>query len=333
MIKNKLLIRQLKKANISNSGHICPENFDKLLALVETAYEDMDNNVYRLERTLEVSLSELKSLNSNLENKIEIEVEKNRKKDEKIFLQSKAASMGDMIANIAHQWRQPLSAISTTATSMQLQLELKLAREEEVMDSFNHIIEYTSFLSQTIDDFRGFLKMDEEAERFDIRNVFAKTKNIIKSVYKQNDIEIIYTKPSFNLEVNGMPNALAQVFLNILNNSKDAFTSHEIKEKKVFVDFDREDDNYVIYIKDNALGIKEDIINKIFDPYFTTKHQSQGTGIGLHMSKNIVEKSFGGQISAFNCEIKYKQNYYKGACFKIEIPMCMDEEISPTYVI
>mgnify|MGYP000149599667 CR=1 FL=1 len=325
MIKNKLLIRQLKKANISNSGHICPENFDKLLALVETAYEDMDNNVYRLERTLEVSLSELKSLNSNLENKIEIEVEKNRKKDEKLFNQSRSASMGEMIANIAHQWRQPLSAISTTATSMLLQLELGIAKNDEVRESYDHIIEYTSFLSQTIDDFRGFLNVDEEADAFEIKTIIDKTKNIIKSVYTQNHITIIYEKPEGDFTVKGMPNALAQVFLNILNNSKDAFITHNVEDKKVFINLEIENGTYVIYIKDTALGIDEEIISKIFDPYFTTKHQSQGTGIGLHMSRNIIERTFDGSIDVSNVKFDYDDVTYQGACFKISIPLLIEE--------
>jgi len=320
MIKNKLLIRQLKKANISNEEHILPQNFIKFLSLIESAYDDMDNNVYRLERTLEVSLRELKDLNANLEKRIELEVEQNRKKDVKLFNQSRSASMGEMIANIAHQWRQPLSAISTTATSMLLQLELKIAKDEEVTESFEHIIEYTNFLSQTIDDFRGFLKIDEEVDEFDITKIIDKTKNIIKSVYTQNHIQIIYKKPSIKFKSKGMSNALAQVFLNILNNSKDAFLNHEIEDKKVFIDLAVEDHQNVIYIKDTGYGIDENIIGKVFDPYFTTKHQSQGTGIGLHMSRSIVERSFDGSISVYNEEFEYKKKTYKGACFKICIP-------------
>ena len=320
MIKNKLLIRQLKKAKISNEEHILPQNFLNFLNLIESAYDDMDNNIYRLERTLEVSLNELRDLNANLEKKIELEVEKNRKKDVKLFNQSRYASMGEMIANIAHQWRQPLSAISTTATSMLLQLELDIAKDEEVRESFDHIIEYTSFLSQTIDDFRGFLKIDEEVDDFDITKIIDKTRNIIKSVYTQNQIHIIYNKPKGKFKAKGMSNALAQVFLNILNNSKDAFLSHEIEDKKVFITLQIENNQNVVYIKDTAYGIDENIIGKIFDPYFTTKHQSQGTGIGLHMSRNIVERSFDGSITAYNTEFEYENKSYKGACFKVCIP-------------
>ena len=332
MIKNKLLNRQLKKAKMSNLNNISVDNLKKFLSFVEAAYNEMDSNVYRIERTLEISLGELRELNDNLESKILKEVEQNRNKDEKIFNQSRSASMGEMIANIAHQWRQPLSAISTTATSMQLQLELDIAKEEEIIESFDHIIEYTNFLSQTIDDFRGFLKINEEKEEFNICDIIDKTKNIIKSVYIQNSIKIIYEKPSSEFKTIGMPNALAQVFLNILNNAKDAFISNNIKDKKVFINIALIDNKNVISIIDVGLGINDEILEKIFDPYFTTKHQSQGTGIGLHMSKNIIEQSFYGTISAHNIETKYEGKYYKGACFKIVLPRANSQR-SSSYII
>ena len=335
MIKNKLLNRQLKKSKISNLENmdkIDLDNFKKFLLLVESAYDEMDNNLYKIERTLKISTSEARKLNENLEVKIKEEVEKNRKKDEKLFNQSKSASMGEMIENIAHQWRQPLSAISTTATSMQLQIELDIAKEEEIKESYDHIIEYTNFLSQTIDDFRGFLKINEESEIFNICDIINKTKNIIKSVYIENKIKIIYKRPLAQFKTLGMPNALAQVFLNILTNAKDALLSNDIKDKKVFISVEVIDNTNVISFTDIALGIPDDIMPKIFDPYFTTKHQSQGTGIGLHMSKNIIEKSFNGAISVNNVEFKHEGNDYKGACFKITLPIINDDK-SSLYVI
>jgi len=246
------------------------------------------------------------------------------KKDEKLFNQSRSASMGEMIANIAHQWRQPLSAISTKASSMLLQLELGIIKNDEVRESYDQIIEYTSFLSQTIDDFRGFLNVDEETDVFEIKTIIDKTKNIIKSVYTQNNIKIIYEKPEGNFTVKGMPNALVQIFLNILNNSKDAFITHNVEDKKVFIDLEIENGAYVVYIKDTALGIDEEIVSKIFDPYFTTKHQSQGTGIGLYMSRNIIERTFDGSIDVSNVKFEYEDVTYQGACFKITIPLLVE---------
>jgi len=319
MIKNRLLKRQLKKAKITNLDDISPQSLKKLLSLVESAYDEMDGNVYRQERSLEISSNELRELNDNLEKKIKLEVEQNRYKDEKIFHQSRSAAMGEMIANIAHQWRQPLSAISTTASSMKLQLELDISTEEEVVESFDHILEYTNFLSQTIEDFRGFLDINEKKREFTISEVIDKTMSIVKAVYKENRIKIIYNKNTFPYKSFGLSNTLAQAVLNILNNAKDAFDIHN-KDKKVFIHLDNEDGYNIISIQDSALGIKEEILQKIFDPYFTTKHQSQGTGIGLYMSKNIVESGLRGSIEAGNTQTEHEGKLYKGAYFKISIP-------------
>ncbi len=320
MFKNKLLNRQLKKAKITNLENVSADDLSKLLSLVEMAYNEMDGNVYRLERSLEISSHELRELNNNLEKKIKFEVEESRKKDEKIFHQSRSAAMGEMIANIAHQWRQPLSAISTTASSMKLQLELNISTEAEIVTSFDHILEYTNFLSQTIEDFRGFLDVNEEKQVFSIAKIIEKTMNIIKAVYKENRIEIIFEKPTIEYKSFGFPNTLAQALLNILNNANDAFTK-DIKDKKVFINLSKKNDNNIICIKDTAQGIDETILNKIFDPYFTTKHQSQGTGIGLYMSKNIIENGLEGRIFAGNTKTEYKGKLYEGAYFQISIPV------------
>mgnify|MGYP000683331102 CR=1 FL=1 len=320
MIKNRLLKRQLKKAKITNLDDISPQSLKKLLSLVESAYDEMDGNVYRQERSLEISSNELRELNDNLEKKIKLEVEQNRYKDEKIFHQSRSAAMGEMIANIAHQWRQPLSAISTTASSMKLQLELDISTEEEVVESFDHILEYTNFLSQTIEDFRGFLDINEKKREFTISEVIDKTMSIVKAVYKENRIKIIYNKNTFPYKSFGLSNTLAQAVLNILNNAKDAFDIHN-KDKKVFIHLDNEDGYNIISIQDSALGIKEEILQKIFDPYFTTKHQSQGTGIGLYMCKEIIEKHIEGTIEARNNIFVDNNITYKGLEFVITIPI------------
>ncbi len=319
-IKNKVLSRQLKKAKIDDFENISKENFLKLLHLIDDAYENMDSNVYRLERALDISTSELRNFNDTLEDRIASEVEKNREKDQKLLTQSRYAGMGEMIGNIAHQWRQPLSAISSTASGMNLQIELELATTNDISKAFLKIVEYTNFLTQTIDDFRGYMKEDKEKISFDVLEVFSKSKSIVEAVYKNNDISLIVSKGEFQSHSFGYSSELAQVFLNILNNAKDALIEHKKDDRRVYVEIVDEKDYNTIRITDNAGGIPVDIINKIFDPYFTTKHKSQGTGIGLYMSKDIVEKNMTGELSVKNVALTLDGLEYKGACFTISIP-------------
>ena len=264
---------------------------------------------------------ELQELNENLEQKVIIESAKAREKDRQMIQQSRFAALGEMIGNIAHQWRQPLSAINTTASGMQLQMDLGLTDDKDIKQSYSNIMSYVDFLNQTIEDFRGFFREDKEKVDFNIFKSIKETLSITSSTYKDNDIEIIKEfDENHPLISHGMPSELSQVLMNILNNAKDAIISSEVKNKFVRIICEDTDKSNIIYIQDNAGGIPKDIKEKIFDPYFTTKHQSQGTGIGLYMSKDIIEKHMDGKISVKNKNIKIKEQNYTGACFKIELP-------------
>jgi len=263
---------------------------------------------------------ELQELNENLEQKVIMEAAKVREKDKQMMQQARFAALGEMIANIAHQWRQPLSAINTTASGMQLQMQLGITNNEEIDQSYSKIMGYVEFLNQTIEDFRGFFKEDKETSDFDIIDTIEKSLSITSATYKDNDIKIEQDLKETNLISHGMPSELSQVFLNILNNAKDATISNKIKERYVHIKATVENGYNVVYIQDNAGGIPEHIIEKIFDPYFTTKHQSQGTGIGLYMSKDIVEKHMDGIISVKNMRTTLSDRSYDGACFRIAIP-------------
>ena len=273
-----------------------------------------------LELMVQNKTKELQELNENLEQKVLIEAAKVREKDKQMIQQARFAALGEMIGNIAHQWRQPLSAINTTASGMQLQMQLGLTNDEEVIDSYNKIIGYVEFLTQTIEDFRGFFREDKETTDFDVVEVVQKSLSIVQSAYRDNDITVEQECPEESLMSHGMPNELSQVFLNILNNAKDATIGNEIEEKYVHITCQDTDEYNVVLIQDNAGGIPEKIMDKIFDPYFTTKHQSQGTGIGLYMSKDIVEKHMNGRLSVKNMKTTINGRKFNGACFKIEIP-------------
>ena len=264
---------------------------------------------------------ELQELNENLEQKVLIEAQKVREKDKQMMQQARFAALGEMIGNIAHQWRQPLSAINTTASGMQLQMQLGLTTNEDIKDSYGRIMGYVDFLTQTIEDFRGFFKEDKETTDFNIIETLEKSLSITSATYKDHDIHIFKDFKDSKFISHGMPSELSQVFLNILNNAKDATISNHIENKNVYILVERDKNYNNIYIQDNAGGIPDDILEKVFDPYFTTKHQSQGTGIGLYMSRDIVEKHMNGKLSVTNKNQILNGKKYSGACFKVSIPI------------
>lgn len=281
-------------------------------------------NLAKLNNNLELIVAEktreLQDLNENLEQKIIIESNKAREKDRQLIQQSRFAAMGEMIGNIAHQWRQPLSAINTTASGMKLQIELGITDNDEISESYDRIMNYVDFLTQTIEDFRGFFKEDKKKVNFKIAEVISKTLSITSAVYKDTDISLTnQCEGNDKFESFGMPSELSQVFLNILNNAKDAILENDIEHKFVHIRCEEDDQYYNIYIQDNAGGIPPKIIEKVFDSYFTTKHQSQGTGIGLYMSKDIIEKHLDGILSVENKDISLDGIDYKGASFKISL--------------
>ncbi len=273
-----------------------------------------------LENIVSEKTRELQELNNNLEIRIMEELLKNRKKDKQLIQQSRFAALGEMIGNIAHQWRQPLSAISSTASSKILEIELHLADNESMKKSLQDITNYVQFLSQTIDDFRTFFKEDKEKTKFNILTPLKNSLTILNIIFKENSINLVEDYKENELFSIGFENELTQVFLNIFNNAKDVLNERKIKQKFIQVTIYSHENTNIIEIIDNAGGIEKSIIDKIFDPYFTTKHQSQGTGIGLFMSKEIVEKHMKGSLTVQNKNFIIDKENYRGASFKIELP-------------
>ena len=252
--------------------------------------------------------------------KKEMEMDRELQEKERIlFEQSKMASLGEMLANIAHQWRQPLSVISTSASSVKLFNELGNLDDNLINESMDSIENGTQYLSQTIDDFRDFIKGDKRKKLYDIAENIHRDLKIMTGSIKDNQINIILDIKN-DLKVNGFPNELTQAVINIINNSKDALIENKIKKRYIFISAVQENDNIVLKIKDNANGIPEEIIENIFEPYFTTKHKSQGTGLGLYMTHKIICESMGGKIEARNVEYVHEENKYSGAEFTIKIP-------------
>ena len=264
-----------------------------------------------LSHLVNVSSHELEAANENLEEKISFEIEKNLENEKKLFDSMKMSSLGDMIANIAHQWRQPLSVITTSASGMQVQHDLGILDDTAFKKYTDSMVQQAMYLSDTINTFRDFIKEDYVLADVVLQDDIDKTLKLLDVVLKDNNIQLYnnidYTTP---ITLSLITGELSHV--NIFNNSKDALVENDILEKWIKLSLEFDDNNCMITIEDNAGGIPEDVLPKIFEPYFTTKHQTTGTGIGLYMSYDIVTKHFGGKL--------YTKNTENGAKFYIEIP-------------
>ncbi|RXJ88331.1 hypothetical protein CRV01_13005 [Arcobacter sp. CECT 8983] len=240
-----------------------------------------------------------------------------KNKEELLLQQSKMASLGEMIGNIAHQWRQPLSTISTAASGVKIQKEFNSLTDEMLITSLDTITQTTQFLSQTINDFQNYIKDDKKKVLFYVNDSFEKVLSILNASFINHHIEV--KKDIENIEVYGYPNELNQVLLNIFANSKDALKEKESIEKYIFIKTYKKDNNVYLEIIDNGGGIKKEIIEKVFEPYFTTKHKSQGTGLGLYMTHKIITESMMGKIKIENCKYKTFDN-----CTKVTISLPID---------
>jgi len=244
----------------------------------------------------------------------------NRIKQEKLLHnQTKMASMGEMILNIAHQWRQPLSIISTSATGVKLQKELNCLEDKEFYSAMDNINDSAQYLSQTIDDFRNFLVPSIEVNEFDICESINNTLKLISPSFKSNDITI--ENKCDHITIKSLQNELIQVLMNLLKNSKDVLIENNIQLKYIEIKNYTKENFIFIEVKDNAGGVDEKIIDKIFEPYFTTKHKAQGTGIGLYMSSEITHKKLKGELFVENIIFNIDKKQYKGAKFTIKLPI------------
>ena len=228
------------------------------------------------------------------------------------------AAMGEMIANIAHQWRQPLSTISTASTGAKLQKEMDCLSDDQLYSALTSINNSSQYLSQTIDDFREFFNPNNnKIKEFNISDTLSKTFKLISSQYKVKNIKVIKNIEDYKLL--SIENELIQVLINILNNARDIVLIKEKERKLIFINAYQKDDISYIEIIDNGDGIKEEIINRIFEPYFTTKHKSQGTGIGLYMSEEIIKNHLNGYLTVENVSYNFEGIEYRGAKFTIKI--------------
>jgi PAS domain S-box-containing protein len=251
-----------------------------------------------------------------------LELEVLKQKD--LFIQqSRQAAMGEMLENIAHQWRQPLSVITTAASGLKIMKNIREVNSEDIDNSMDKIIKSGMYLSQTIDDFRGFLNRDKIRTNVNIRKVIENAIYFYKSQIYKEQIDLVLNIN--DCTINSYENELLQCLLNIINNATDALSTSGNNKKCIIIDVYNDKNDCIISIKDNALGIDDEYLLKIFEPYFSTKHKSQGTGIGLYMAHEIITKYMFGKIEANNVNFEYLGEASKGACFKITLPKKLDE--------
>jgi signal transduction histidine kinase len=296
---------------------IYDENIDLhfIKAILESLRKRLDISVNSClnVKNLEEKNLELKNLTIHLQDKVNEAVELNKRKDKQMFEQMKMAQMGELIGNIAHQWRQPLSIISTIASGMKLKKEMNILDDKDFFEYTNKIVDNTQLLSTTIDEFRDYIKESYKEKEILIQDRVQMAIKIIEPSFLMNNIRIIEDYMEKDLiYFKLISGELLQVLISILNNTKDAFNDNNIENKWMKYSVKKETNSFLIIIEDNAGGIPIDILDKIFNPYFTTKHQKQGTGIGLYNCYNIITKHLHGNIYAVNTDL--------GAKFTIELP-------------
>ena len=270
---------------------------------LEEKEKELEQLNLNLEQKVKEQTKQLKELNKTLEKRVIEEITKNEEKQKLLFWQSRMASLGQMLANIAHQWRQPLTELNLTLFNMK---KASIHNNEKKVDElYKESKTLISSMSSTIDDFTNFFNPQKEKKSFEIKDAINEALIILRKVIEVENIHIQIDVP-INYKVIGVSNELSQVIINLIQNSKDAFIQNDIKNKTIIITLKEElilDKKYALLeIKDNAGGISKENIDKIFDPYFTTKYKSQGTGLGLFMSKMIIEKSLEGELSHKNCD-------------------------------
>jgi PAS domain S-box-containing protein len=282
------------------------------LKILQKSVEQGYQRTFELQRRLIIE-KHLEFSNDNLRQRIEEEIQKRAIKEQSLLQQSKMAAMGEMISNIAHQWRQPINSLGIIVQNLSLLYKHKMLDDDSMNQMENDMTQLIGMMSDTIDSFRNFFKPAANTEKFTISSSIKETLCLLAPAIANENIAINVDPACADLKIEGFRNELSQVILNILTNAKDALIANNIINPHIDIKIIKEESQYAkIFIQDNAGGIPENALNQIFDPFFTTK-ESYGTGIGLYMSKMIIENKFDGSIKAWNKE--------EGACFELLLPL------------
>ncbi|UFS70235.1 PAS domain-containing protein [Geomonas sp. RF6] len=288
---------------------------------LKKANEELEERVAQRTEELEKSRQELEKQNRQLRDtyrELELETAERiralrelRHKDQMLIQQNRLAAMGEMLGNIAHQWRQPLNVLALMVQEMGLRFEVGEWNKDHLDSYVAKTMEILEHMSQTIEDFRNFSTPSKEKAPFSVNDLIARTLFLFEQSFGAQGVSI-KVSTSGNPVINGFRNEYGQVLINLLTNARDALVEQGTKDPVIYVHSRGEQGKSVVTVADNAGGIDEKIMDRIFDAYFTTKDHGKGSGIGLFMSKSIIEKSMGGHITVRNAE--------RGAEFTIEVP-------------
>lgn len=258
---------------------------------------------------------QLEKLNSELKNRVDEEVNERLKQQKLIIRQQKLATMGDMVSTIAHQWRQPLNTIHLIGQRLELISKSNEVKKEDISEISTDILKLTEYMKKRVENFRSYLNPNSADDNFTLETFISTISDIIETLLKDSNINIVYEYDFDlikNITINGKINEFCEAILNIIINSKDAFYERSIQNAKILISIKAINETVIINIKDNAGGINDEIINSIFTPFFTTKSSKQGTGIGLYITKIIIQDRLGGNILFWNDAL--------GASFEIILP-------------
>ena len=317
----------LELFNFTSKDYLLEKNIYSLNInqnILERVYtKPIETTIIREDKSSFFALINIK--NTNINNQIFkiitiVDISDMKRKETLLAEQTKLAAMGEMIGNIAHQWRQPLNIISITTSSIKLNKELDLLTDDLLLDTVKVITDTTEQLSSTIDLFRDFLEDNKEKSLFNLSQNIYNNVSLIETLLKDNDVKIELDLDD-NIYIYNLANEFSQALINILHNANDALSLKKDNDnfKIIRLITKQINENIIIEIYDNAGGINNDIMNKIFEPYFTTKHKFQGIGLGLYMTHKIIQESMKGDISVENHEFTYENKKYTGALFRITL--------------
>jgi len=315
-IEHRIVLPDQSIRHVKEQGEVIADEYNNPVRMIGTVIDITSEKT--AENQLRNNQETIKKMNTDLEKKIDEEINKSREKDALLIQQSRLAEMGEMIGHIAHQWRQPLNALNLLITDLKYAQKAGEINDEYISRAVEKGKNYTEKMSTTIDDFRNYFRPDKMPEDFHLNTLMKSVLSLIESTLVHYRIKLEHAIDE-DLYLHGFPNELSQVLINTISNAKDAILENNIENGKVVVKCQRNEDNVCIKISDNGGGIPQHVMDRIFDPYYTTKEEGKGTGLGLYISKNIIQDHMHGDI-----EVKNKN---EGAEFTFILPLAKKMEM------